>query len=152
MRLLRTLQASKIIVIIILRLREVRLLLLLEELSNEVVVEAGHGEIEGVLAPVFDLTQAMIIKEKVKANSIGKWDACTSTKGKARALRPTVVHFPMILVFQCMFLKERVKENVRDLVLLVLLLLQGGVGGTPLEDVTPLDAVHCLAEIVEVNL
>ena len=45
MRLLHTLQASKIIVITILRLREVRLLLLLEELSNEVVVEARHGEI-----------------------------------------------------------------------------------------------------------
>ena len=104
-------------------------------------------------APVSDLTQAMIIKEKVKASLIvGKWDACTSTKGKARALRPTVVHFPMILVFQCMFLKERVEENVRHLVLLVLLLLQGGVGGTLLEDVTPLDAVHRLAEVVEVDL
>ena len=106
-----------------------------------------------MLAPVCDLMQAMIIKGKVKASSIvGKWDACTSTKGKARALRPTVVHFPMILVFQCMLLVERVQENVRDLVLLVPLLLQGGVGGTPLEDVTPLDAVHRLAEIVEVDL
>ena len=100
-----------------------------------------------------DLTPALIIKERVKASSIvGKWDACTSTKGKARALRPTVVHFPMILVFQCMFLKERVKENVRDLVLLVPLLLLGEVGGTPLEDVTPPDAVHRLAEVVEVDL
>ena len=100
-----------------------------------------------------DLMQAMIIKEKARASSIvGKWDACTSTKEKGRALRPIVVHFPMILVFQCMFLKERVKENVRDLVLHVLLLLQGGVGGTPLEDVTPLDAVHRLAEVVEVDL
>ena len=42
-RPLRTLQASKII--IILRLREVKLLLLLEGLTDEVVVEAGHGEI-----------------------------------------------------------------------------------------------------------
>ena len=99
-----------------------------------------------------DLTQATI-KEMVEASLIvGKWDVCTLTKGKARALRPTVVHFPMILVFQCMFLKERAKENVRDLVLLVPLLLQGGVGGTPLEDVTPLDAVHRLAEVVEVDL
>ena len=106
-----------------------------------------------MLAPVYDLMRAMIIKEKVKASSIvGKWDACTSTRGKARALRPTIAHFPMILVFQCMFLKERVKENVRDLALLVLLLLQGGVGGTPLEDVTPLDAVHRLEEIVEGDL
>ena len=99
-----------------------------------------------------DLMQAMIIKEKVKASSIvGKWDACTSTKEKGRALRPIVVHVPTILAFQCMFLKEGVKENVRDLVLLVLLLLQGGVGGTPLEDATPPDAVHRLAEIVEVD-
>ena len=44
MRLLHMLQASKIIVII-LRLREVRLRLLPEELSNEVVVEVRHGEI-----------------------------------------------------------------------------------------------------------
>ena len=100
-----------------------------------------------------DLTPAMIIKERVKASSIvGKWDACTSTKGKARASRPTVVHFPTILVFQCMFLKEKVKENVRDLVLLVLPLLLGGVGETPLEDATPLDAVHRLEEIVEGDL
>ena len=100
-----------------------------------------------------DLTLAMIIKERVKASSIvGKWDACTSTKEKGRALRPIVVHFPTILVFQCMFLKEKVKENVRGLVLLVLLLLQGGVGGTPLEDVTPLDAVHRLEEAVEGDL
>ena len=100
-----------------------------------------------------DLMRVVIIKEKVKASSIvGKWAACTSTKEKGRALRPIVVHFPTILVFQCMFLKERVKENVRDLVLLVLLLLQGGVGGTPLEDVTPQDAVHRLAEVVEVDL
>ena len=95
----------------------------------------------------------MIIKVKVKANLIvGKWAVCTSTKEKDPALRQIVVHFPMILVFQCMFLKERVKENVKDLVLLVLLLLQRGVGGTPLEGVTPLDEVHRLAEIVEVDL
>ena len=99
-----------------------------------------------------DLTPAMIIKERVKANLIGKWDACISAKGKARALRPTIVHFPTILVFQRMFLKEKVKENVRDLVLLVLLLLQGGVGETLLEDATPLDAVHRLEEIVEGDL
>ena len=98
-----------------------------------------------------DLTPAMIIKERVKASLIvGKWDACT--KGKARASRPTVVHFPTILVFQCMFLKEKVKENVRDLVLLVLLPLLGGVGETPLEDATPPDAVHRLEEIVEGGL
>ena len=106
-----------------------------------------------MLAPVSDLTQAMIIKGRAKASLIvGKRDACISTKGKASALRPTVVHFPTILVFQCMFLKEEVKENVRDLVLLVLLLLQGGVGGTPLEDVKPLDAVHRLAEVIEGDL
>ena len=106
-----------------------------------------------MLAPVSDPTPAMTIKERVKASSIvRKWDACTSTKGKARALRPIVVHVPMILVFQCMFLKERVKENVRDLVLLVPLLLLGGVGGTPLEVVTPLDAVHRLEEVVEGDL
>jgi len=95
----------------------------------------------------------MIIKVKGKASLIvGKWAACTSTKEKGPALRPIVVHFPMILVFQCMFLKERAKENVRDLVLLVLLLLQGGVGGIPLEGVIPLDAVHRLGEVVEVDL
>ena len=83
-----------------------------------------------------DLMQAMIIKEKVKASSIvGKWDACTSTKEKDRALKPTVVHFPMILVFQCMFLKERVKESVRALVRHVPLLLQGEMGETHLEGV-----------------
>ena len=97
----------------------------------------------------------MIIKVKVKANLIvGKWAACTSTKymEKDRALRPIVVHFPMILVFQCMFLKERVKENVRDLVPHVPLLLQGEVGEIPLEGVIPLDVVHRLGEIVEVDL
>ena len=93
----------------------------------------------------------MIIKVKVKGNLIGKWAACTSTKGKGRALRLIVVHFPMILVFQCMFLKERVKENVRDLVPHVPLLLQGEVGETPLEGVIPLDVVHRLGEVVEVD-
>ena len=45
MRLLLTLQASKIIIIIVLRLQEVTLLLLPEGLTDGVVVEAGHGEI-----------------------------------------------------------------------------------------------------------
>ena len=44
MRLLLTLLASKII-IIVLRLREVTLLLLPEGLTDGVVVEVGHGEI-----------------------------------------------------------------------------------------------------------
>ena len=102
---------------------------------------------------MYDLMRAMIIKEKVKASSIvGKWDACTSTKEKGRALRPIVVHFPTILVFQCTFLKERVKENVGDLVHHVPLLLQGEVGGILLEGVIPLDAVHRLGEVVEVDL
>ena len=100
-----------------------------------------------------DLMQAMIIKEKVKASSIvGKWDACTSTKEKGRALRPIVVHFPTLLVFQCMFLKERVKETVRALVRHVPLLLQGEVGEIPLEGVIPLDVVRRLGEVVEVDL
>ena len=43
MRLLRTRQASKIIIIP--RLREVKFLPLPEGLTNEVVVEAGHGGI-----------------------------------------------------------------------------------------------------------
>ena len=64
----------------------------------------------------------------------------------------TVVHFPTILVSQCMFLKEKVKESVRDLVLLVLPLPLGGVGETPLEDATPPDAVRRLEEIVESDL
>ena len=46
MHLPRTPQASKIIsIIILLRLREVILRLLPEGLTNEVVVEAGRGEI-----------------------------------------------------------------------------------------------------------
>ena len=83
---------------------------------------------------------------------VGKWAVCTSTKEKDRALRLIVVHFPMILIFLCMFLKERVKENVRDLVPHVPLLLQGEVGETPLEGVIPLDVVHRLGEVVEVDL
>ena len=95
----------------------------------------------------------MIIKVKVKANLIvGKWAVCTSTKEKDRALRPIVVHFPMILVFQCMFLKERVKENVRALVRHVPLLLQGEMGEIHLEGVIPLDVESRLGEVVEVDL
>ena len=45
MRLQHTLQASKIIIRIILRLREVRLLLPQEELSREDVVAIKYGEI-----------------------------------------------------------------------------------------------------------
>ena len=99
----------------------------------------------------------MIIKVKVKANLIGKWAVCTSTKEKDRALRLIVVHFPMILIFLCMFLKERVKENVRDLVPHVPLLLQGEVIETRLEAEIPLggvillDGVHRLGEVVEVD-
>ena len=106
-----------------------------------------------MLAPVSDLMPATIIRGRVKASSIvGEWGACISTKGKARTSRPTVVHFPTILVFQCMFLREKVKESVRDLVLPVLLLQLGGVGETPLEDATPPDAVRRLEEIVEGDL
>ena len=95
----------------------------------------------------------MIIKVKEKASLIvGKWAACTSTKEKDRALRLIVVHFPMILVFQCMFLKERVKGNVRDLVPHVPLLLQGEVGETPLGGEILLDVVRRLEEVVEVDL
>ena len=99
------------------------------------------------------LMPVTIIRERVKASSIvRKWDACISTKGKARASRPTVVHFPTILVSQCMFLKEKVKESVRDQVLPVLPLPLGGVGETPLEDATPPDTVRRLDEIVEGDL
>ena len=45
MRLQHTLQALKITVRIVLRLREVKLLLPQEELSNEDVVAVRHGEI-----------------------------------------------------------------------------------------------------------
>ena len=83
---------------------------------------------------------------------VGKWAVCTSTKEKDRALRPIVVHFPMILVFQCMFLKEWVKENVRALVRHVPLLLQGEVGEIPLEGVIPLDVVRRLGEVADVDL
>ena len=88
---------------------------------------------------------------------VGTWVVCTSTKEKDRALRRIVVLFPMILTFLCMFLKEKVKENVRDLVPHVPLLLQGEVGETHLEDVIPLegvillDGVHRLGEVVEVD-
>ena len=81
MHLQHMLPASKIITRIIVRLREVRHLLPQEELNRGDVVATKYGEIQGVLAPVCDLMQAMIIKVKVKASSIvGKWAACTSTK------------------------------------------------------------------------
>ena len=73
-------------------------------------------------------------------------------QGKARASRPTAVHFPTILVSKRLFLKEKVKESVRDQVLPVLPLPLGGVGETPLEDATPPDAVRRLEEIVEGDL
>ena len=83
---------------------------------------------------------------------VGKWAVCTSTKENGPALRQIVVHFPTILVFQCTFLKERAKENVRDLVRHVPPLLQGEVGEIPLEGVVPLDVVHRLGEVAEVDL
>ena len=101
-------------------------------------------------APVSDLILVTIIRERVKASLIArKWDVCISTKGKVRALRPTDAHFPTILVSQCISLMEKVKESVRDRVLLVLPLPLGGVGETPREDVTPLEAVRRFAEAVE---
>ena len=48
-----------------------------------------------------------------------------------------------------MSLRVKVKENVRDHILLVPHLPLGGVGETPHEDVTPLEAVRRLAEAVE---
>ena len=88
-------------------------------------------------------------KERVKASLIvGKWDVCTSAKGKVRALRPTDAHFPAILISQCMSLRVKVKENVKDQIRLVLPRPLGGVGETPREDVTPLEVVRPLAETV----
>ena len=97
-----------------------------------------------------DLILVAIIRERVKASlTVRKWDVCISTKGKARASRPTAVHFPTILVSQCMFLREKVKESVRDRVLPVLPLPLGGVGETPREDATPPEVVRRLEEVVE---
>ena len=58
----------------------------------------------------------------------------------------------MILISLCMFLKERVKESVRDLVPHVPLLPQGEVIEAPLGGVIPLDAESHLGEaLVEVD-
>ena len=100
-------------------------------------------------ALVSDPILVTIIKERVKASLIvRKWDVCIATKGKVRALRPTDAHFPTILVSQCMSLRVKVKENVRDRILFALPLQLGGVGETPREDVTPLEVVRPLAETV----
>ena len=107
----------------------------------------GHGELREVQALVSDPILVTITKERVKASLIVRaWDVCIPTEGKVRALRPTDAHFPTILVFQCMSLREKVKENVRDQILLVLPLPLGGVGETPREDATPLEVVRPLAE------
>ena len=104
-------------------------------------------------APVSDLMLVTIIRERVKASLIvRKWVACISTKGKVRASMPTAVHFPMILVSQCMFLREKVKESVRDQVLPVLPLPLGGVGETPREVATPPEVARRLEEVVEDDL
>ena len=88
-----------------------------------------------------------ILKERVKASSIvGIWDVCTLTKQRFHPLRLTGAHFPTILTFQCMSLKVKVKENAKDLIRLVPLRPQGGVGETPREDATPLEVVRLLAE------
>ena len=101
-------------------------------------------------APVSDPILVTIIKERVNASLIARrWDVCIPTKGKVRALRPTAVHFPTILVFRCISLREKVKESVKDRFLLVLPLPLGGVGETPREDATPPEAVRRLAEAVE---
>ena len=89
-------------------------------------------------APVSDPIRVMVIKKKVNSSLIArKWDVCVSIKGKVRALRPTDAHFPTILVSQCISLREKAKEIVRDRVLLVLPPPLGGVGETPREDDTP---------------
>lgn len=101
-------------------------------------------------APVSDPILVTIIRERVKASSIAReWDVCISTKGKVRASRLTAVHFPTILVSQCMFLRENVKESVKDRVLLVPPLPLGGVGETPREDATLPEVVRLLEEVVE---
>ena len=55
----------------------------------------------------------------------------------------TFSHDPSIPV------RKKVKESVRDRILFVLPLPLGGVGETPREGVTPLEAVRHLAEAVE---
>ena len=79
---------------------------------------------------------------------VGRWAVCTSTKEKDRALRPIDVHFPMILKSLYMFLKERVKESVRDLVPHVPLLPQGEAIEAPLGGVIPLDVENHLGEVL----
>ena len=110
---------------------------------------AEHVEPREVQALVFGLLLVTILKERVKASLIvGKWAVCTLTKERVHALRLIGAHFPMILVFQCMSLRVRVKENVKDLTRLVPLRPLGGVGETPREDATPLEVVHLLADPV----
>ena len=135
------------IIIIMMCPRELTLpLLMVGSTAGDAV---GHEEPREVQALVSDLLLVTVLKERVKASLIvGKWDVCISTKGKVRALRPTDAHFPTILVSQCMSLREKVKENVGDQILLVLPLPLGGVGETPREDVTPLEVVRHLAEAV----
>ena len=108
---------------------------------------AEHVAPREVQALGLDPLLATILKERVKASSIvGKWDVCISTKGKVRALRPTDAHFPTILVSQCMSLRVKVKGNAKDLICLVPLRPQDGVGETPHEDATPPEVVRLLAD------
>ena len=109
----------------------------------------GHVEPREVQALVFGLLLVTILKERVKASLIvGKWAVCTLTKERVHALRLIGAHFPMILVFQCMSLRVKVKENVKDLTRLVPLRPPGVVGQTSREDATPLGVVRLLADPV----
>ena len=63
-----------------------------------------------------------------------------------KADRCTFSHDPNIPVYVP---KGKLKENVRDRILLVLLPPLGGVGETPREDVTPLEVVRHFAEAAE---
>ena len=137
-------QGSRIIIIMMYP-RELTLPLLME--GPTIGAAVGHGEPREVQALVSDLLLVTILKERVKASLIvGKWDVCISAKGKVRALRPTDAHFPTILISQCMSLRVKVKGNAKDLICLVPLRPQDGVGETPHEDATPPEVVRLLAD------
>ena len=133
-------------IILIVHPRELKLPLLMVGATVGDAVE--HVEPREVQALVFGLLLVTILKERAKASLIGKWDVCILIRERVHALRLIGAYFPTILVPQCMSLRVRAKENVKDLTRLVPPRPLGGVGETPREDATPLEVVRLLAEPV----
>ena len=82
----------------------------------------------------------MVQREKVKESSIvGKCDVCISAKERACALRPTGVHFHMVLTLRYMSQKEKVRGSAKVLIHLDPLRPQGAGGAILPEVVCPLE-------------